>query len=571
MKQIKRSEFLGNVSESAFASEKVNVHEAPVNEFANKTLPHFSSRSNTTLNPYTGTFGNTELSHLIRRTLFGVTKADLTAFSGMTLDQVLTALLTASATPTPPLNAYNDANFTDADIPTGQTWINALGNANSVNANNRRKGSFKFWWIGLMINQERNLTEKMTLFWHNHFATQVNVFGDARYAYKHHAMLRANALGNFKTLTRLVTTDPAMLVYLNGNTNTKNAPNENYGRELQELFTVGKNPQQYTEDDVKAAAKVLTGWKIDSNAITPYFDSNKHDTNDKVFSAFYNNTTITGQSGANGALETDHLIDMVFTSNEAAKTISRKLYRWFVYYVIDTQVETDIIIPMADLITQNNWDIVPALRALLKSEHFFDVLNMGCHIKNPIDHVVGTCRQFNIAFPNSSNLPDQYDGWKIIWGFLYTLTMEPGEPPNVAGWSAYYQEPQFHELWINSDTLPSRNQMTDVLAATNGHTQYGVNLKIDLIAFAQQFSNPGDPNVLIADSAALLSPNDIGATQTAFLKTILLSNQSADYYWTNAWDQYINNPTNTSYKATVETRLRSMYTYLMDMAEYQLI
>ena len=73
---------------------------------------------------------------------------------------------------------------------------------------------------------------------------------------------------------------------------------------------------------------------------------------------------------------------------------------------------------MADLITQNNWDIVPALRALLKSEHFFDVLNMGCHIKNPIDHVVGTCRQFNIAFPNSSNLPDQYDGWKIIWGFL---------------------------------------------------------------------------------------------------------------------------------------------------------
>ncbi len=319
MKQIKRSEFLGNVSESAFASEKVNVHEAPVNEFANKTLPHFSSRSNTTLNPYTGTFGNTELSHLIRRTLFGVTKADLTAFSGMTLDQVLTALLTASATPTPPLNAYNDANFTDADIPTGQTWINALGNANSVNANNRRKGSFKFWWIGLMINQERNLTEKMTLFWHNHFATQVNVFGDARYAYKHHAMLRANALGNFKTLTRLVTTDPAMLVYLNGNTNTKNAPNENYGRELQELFTVGKNPQQYTEDDVKAAAKVLTGWKIDSNAITPYFDSNKHDTNDKVFSAFYNNTTITGQSGANGALETDHLIDMVFTSNEAAK------------------------------------------------------------------------------------------------------------------------------------------------------------------------------------------------------------------------------------------------------------
>ncbi len=571
MKQIKRSEFLGNVSENAFASEKINVKEAPVNEFANKTLPHFSSRATSTLNPYAGTFGTTELSHLLRRTLFGVTKADLAAFSGMTLDQTLTALLTSSPTPQPPLNAYNDANFTDADIPFGQTWVNAPANTNSVNANGRRRGSFKYWWIGQMINQERNLTEKMTLFWHNHFATQATIYGDSRYAYKHNALLRANALGNFKTLTRLVTTDPAMLVYLNGNTNTKNAPNENYGRELQELFTVGKGPDSlYTEDDVKAAAKVLTGWKIDSNTITSFFDSTKHDTNNKQFSAFYNNTVITGQSGANGALETDLLMDMIFQQNEAAKYLCRRLYRWFVYYVIDTQVETDIITPMADLLVQNNWDIVPALRALFKSEHFFDMLNMGCHIKNPVDHTIGTCRQYNIAFPDSANLTNQYNGWRIVWNSLYSLTMDIGDPPSVAGWPAYYQEPQYHELWINSDTLPMRNQITDVLAAINGYTRYGVTLKIDLIAFAQQFPTPADPNLLIADSAALLSSNDIGATQTAFLKTILLSNQNADHYWTDAWGLYINNPTDINYKNTVETRLSSMYIYLMDMAEYQL-
>jgi uncharacterized protein (DUF1800 family) len=141
-----------------------------------------------------------------------------------------------------------------------------------------------------MLNQERNLTEKMTLFWHNHFATQSYIYSDARYAYKHNALLRANAFGNFKALTRAVTTDPAMLNYLNGNTNTKNAPNENYGRELQELFTVGKYPTPwYTEDDVKAAAKALTGWKIDANAITSYFDDTKHDTTDKQFSSFYGN------------------------------------------------------------------------------------------------------------------------------------------------------------------------------------------------------------------------------------------------------------------------------------------
>jgi uncharacterized protein (DUF1800 family) len=574
MKQFKRSEFL-NLATAAFEKDgKLNTsHQPPVNEFANKTLPTFSSRSNTTLAAYSGTFGTAQLSHLLRRTLFGLTKSDLDAFTGQTLDQVLTSLLTPSTAPAPPVNAYNNTNFTDADIPLGQTWVNAPQNTNSVNANGQRKKSFKFWWVGLMLNQERNLTEKMTLFWHNHFATELNIYTDARFAYKHNALLRANALGNFKTLTRLVTTDPAMLSYLNGNTNTKNAPNENYGRELQELFTVGKYPiPHYTEDDVKAAAKVLTGWRIDNNAITSYFDSTKHDdTSDKVFSANYGSTTIAAQSGANGALETDQLIDMIFLQAEAAKNICRKLYRWFVYYVIDTQVETDIITPMADLVVQNNWDIVPALRALLKSEHFFDTLNFGCHIKNPVDHLVGMARQFNLVFPASTDLVNQYKGWKIVADALATLTMDPGDPPSVAGWTAYYQEPQYHEQWINSDTLPSRNQYTDTVASLNGVTQSGVNLKIDHVAFAKQFSNPGDPNQLIADSVALLSPNDIGATQTAFLKTILLSNQAADHYWTDAWNQYISSPGNTTYFTTVDSRLRSMYTYLMDMAEYQLI
>jgi hypothetical protein len=141
----------------------------------------------------------------------------------------------------------------------------------------------------------------------------------------------------------------------------------------------------------------------------------------------------------------------------------------------------------------------------------------------------------------------------------------------VAGWSAYYQEPQFHEQWINSDTLPSRNEYTDALCSLNGVRQSGVTLKIDLIAFAEQFSNPGDPNQLIADSAALLSANDIGPTQTAFLKSILLSGQAQDYYWTTAWTDYANNPTNAGYIAIVESRLRQMYAYMMQLAEYQLM
>jgi hypothetical protein len=149
--------------------------------------------------------------------------------------------------------------------------------------------------------------------------------------------------------------------------------------------------------------------------------------------------------------------------------------------------------------------------------------------------------------------------------------MGPGEPPNVAGFPAYYQEPQFHELWINSDTLPLRNEYTDGLCSQNGIVRNGVTLQIDLLAFTQLLSNPSDPNQLIADVAALLSPNDLGSVQTAFIKSILLSGQLTDSYWTSAWNQYIAAPNNATYKNIVLTRLTSMYSYIMDLAEYQLI
>ena len=565
MKQIKRSEFLG----TAIPDEEKNK-KAPLNQFANKAMPHFDEKSMTGLSQYAGTFGTAQLAHLLRRTLFGVTQADLNYFNSMTLDQVVAALLTQSPTPSPPVNAYNNSNYTDPLVPLGQTWVNAVYGDGTGNALRRR--SLKNWWVGLMLNQDRSISEKMTLFWHNHFATQMASIGDACFCYMHHSLLRANALGNFKTLARAVTTDPGMLIYLNGDTNTAAAPNENYGREFQELFTVGKGPNSlYTQADVEAAAHVLTGWKDVRSTLSSIFNPAKHDTSNKTFSAFYNNTVITGQSGANGALETDQFVDMVFAQTETAKNFCRDLYRFFIYYTIDAQVEANVITPLANIMVQNNYDIVPVLSTLFKSEHFFDINNVGCHIKNPVDHLIGVCRQFNIAFPDASNITNQYKGWSIIANALLTMQMDPGDPPNVAGWPAYYQEPQYHEIWINSVTLPLRNQYTDLFSSLGGLTVSGINLKMDLIAFTQQFSNPGDPNQLIADAAALLSPNDLGSTQTTFLKSILLSGQLADHYWTDAWNQYVGSPGNQTYLTTVLNRLRSMYAYIMELAEYQLI
>ena len=388
---------------------------------------HALMRTSTGLTPYAGTFGTAELVHLLKRTLFGVKKADLEAFKNQTLSQVVATLLTAAPTPAPPINTYNDSTATDPNVPAGQTWVNAPYGDGTINA--RRYVSFKAWWTGLMLNQNRSITEKMALFWHNHFATETVDITDARFVYKHHALLRSLSLGNFKTLVKEVTLDPAMLRYLNGYLNTKTAPDENYARELQELFTLGKGPgSQYTEDDVKAAARVLTGYRTDANTISAYFDPTRHDTGIKQFSSFYGNAVITGKTGAQGAGELDELLNMIFSKDEVSKYLCRKLYRFFVYYDIDEATEANVITPMANIFRQNNYEIKPVLEALFKSEHFFDVLNRGCVIKSPIDFLVGHCREFGVVFPDpASDASSAYLMWDYIRNFATTLQQNLGD------------------------------------------------------------------------------------------------------------------------------------------------
>lgn len=521
------------------------------------------------LNPYSGVFGRAELVHLLKRSGFGAKPTDIQALSGLSLTQVIDRILTLPASaPQAPVNVYNDATYTDPDVPYGQTWVNAPytdGTANSL-----REITFKSWWTGLMLQEEQSCLEKMVLFWHNHFATQIVEIGFARYAYLNNVLIRNRALGNFKTLVKEMTLDPAMLTYLNGRLNTKTAPDENYARELQELFTLGKGPNsQYTEDDVKAAARVLTGYRINAQA-QAYFDATRHDTGNKQFSSFFGNTIIGGKAGAAGATELDELLDMIFANDEVALYICRRIYRYFVYYEIDAAVESNIIAPLAAIFRQNNYEIKPVLAALFASEHFFDPLNRGCVIKSPIELTVGLCREFEVVFPNkTSNVLNAYYMWGYIRSVASNLQQNVGDPPNVAGWPAYYQEPQFYEIWINADTLPKRNQFTDRFIGT-GYTRNGSTILIDPIAFVDALPNPADPNALIDDSLALMYSIPVSQALKDFLKSILLSGQMTDVYWTSAWMDYKNNPSNASFYKIVLTRLQPFYKYLMNLAEYQL-
>ena len=535
-----------------------------------------AGRTSSGLQIYTGPWTRNEIIHLLKRTMFGAKPVDVSYFESKTMIETVDELLNpVDPLPNPPVKDYSTtgALSPDNDVPAGGTWINSINNDGTIQS--LRRSALKKWWIGCQINQDRSIREKMTLFWHNHFSTETADVGNGNMLYNHVNLLRTNCLGNFKQLVRSITIDSAMLIYLNGRFNTLTAPDENYARELQELFTLGKeNNPNYTEADVKAAAKVLTGWQVSSTTVpfASFFTSSRHDSTNKQFSSFFNNTVITGRTGTTaGILELDDLLNMIFNKQvEVSRFIAKKLYRFFVYSEIDATTQTNVIEPLALELRLNNWDIKIAMERLLKSEHFYDVLNQGAQIKSPLDHIIAVCREWNIVFPNSiTEFGDAYGMWNYILAAAANAGQNLGDPPSVAGWPAFYQTPQYYELWVNTDTLPKRNQFTDIMIG-NGYTRNGKKIWIDAVEFTKTLPNPGDPNQLIIDVLAVIFQIELSqASRDQLKKDFLLSGQDLDYYWTNAWNAYIFNPITTNYNI-VNTRLRGLYKYFMNLAEYQL-
>lgn len=570
MGKVNRREFFEEVIAQREAHEQ-NLSldkDQAYQRYVNKEMPKGLQKTTSTLNQYTGGWTIDEAVHLLRRTTFGVSPANVQTLLGMGMSAAVDNILTLPSTaPTPPLNNYNTV-VTDPTIPLGQTWVNAPYDSTTAG---QRNYSFKSWWIGQMLNQNMSIQEKMVLFWHNHFATEVLNVGDARKCYKLNAMFRANALGNFKTITKNVTLDPSMLVYLNGYLNTKTAPDENYGRELQELFTIGKGfTPIYGEDDVKAAAKVLTGWRINNTTVTSYFDSTKHETGNKIFTSYYGNYVVFGQTGSNGANEVDDLLNMIFSKQDVSLHICRKLYRCFVYYDIDSTVEANIIVPLAQILVNNNYNIKPVMETLLKSEHFYDMNSRYCFIRTPMDYLIGMFRTMKVTIPQSLSVDKTYAIWNYIRSYGSALAMDLGDPPNVSGWPSFYQSPDFYEIWINSTTLPKRMSFADMMLNSGFSAGTGTTIKIDVIDFAKSCTTPSDPNILMNFFIRYLLGLPISNTSmTAIKQSQLLSGQTSDYYWTNAWNNYIANP-NTTNTNTVKTRLTNALTELMHLSELHL-
>ncbi len=536
------------------------------------------------LDTYTTALTADTAAHLLRRATVGPTNSEITAFTGLTALQAYQQLLNnVQYNPEPVIHLFENQ-------PTyGQPLNGLIPFENGTNFG--RLQSIRYWWTLLMANQSRpvSLLEKLALFWQNHFVVSSEVVTEYRYIWRYLNLIRNNSLGTFKNFVKEITVDPAMLEYLNGNENIAGAPNENYARELQELFTVGEKDfngnANYTEDDVKEAARVLTGWKNNnywwdgSVGITSEFQLNKHDTGNKTFSSNYGNTVVTGNNTANaGNIELEALVNMLLAHNETAKFICRKLYRWYVNPNVTAAIETNVIIPLANFFKSagNNFAIEPVIKKLLTSDVFFDISNRGAIIKSPIELIIGSFRHFNLAPPLSTANPTGAEKYcNYIWWNTLTMQMHVLSQSSVFGYEPYYLTSR-SKGWLSSATLANRYSFADTLVWPWLQIAPNYMLGLDLVGWATNlqpnFSDvAGTPAITTEQVFVSFTQNlfvfKLTPNQKNFLIDTIMMQGIPRASWIFEWNRYRTTPGNIDNYNGVRWRLTLLMRYMLRMAE----
>lgn len=523
------------------------------------------------LTPYSGSWTSAEAAHLLRRTMFGATLSQIQQAVTDGMNTTVAQLMTLP-TMSPPLAYHPD----EAVTPFGSTWVNDVYPASNPSAtDNARKFSLGAWMMQRLNQPTVSIQEKMALFWVNHFGVEAT--SEAKASYLLNEKYRTQCLGNFKQLVKDVTIDVQMLLFLNGATNNLYAPNENYSRELLELFTVGKGPQtgpgdytNYNESDIAAGAKILTGWIVQDlmsttvSAPSSSFYPILHDTTTKTLSAHFGSATINDAQ----ALEYSNYLDIIFAQPDMAKHICRKIYRWFVNYDLTTTVESTVISDMAATLTSNNFDIQPVMEELLKSEHFYDVSVRGAIIRNPLEVIFS---MFNATgtVPNI-DLDTNYQMYINLYSLAQVMGMEYFHPPSVGGWTAYYQAPSFSKLWANSSLLKLRFDIGSLFTVTPGLSVNGSYLKLDCLNYLDNLSNPSNAQQVIDDTVLVFTPKGMSATDKLILKSILTNGQP-DFEWTLQYNDYQSDPGNTTYSSPVRQRIEFVLYRLFNMPQFQTI
>lgn len=583
-----------------------------------------------------GPLGYKRAAHLLHRATFGPTKLQIDSFATLTAGQAV-ALLFQQPLPDPVL---------PIDPETGTEWV-LSGTTDANSGDSDLQEFFKGWFIGQMLGigvapanyLAYSTREKIVFFLHTVLTAIQSKIDDSRSLYFQNQLFRKFAfdktLGagyNFKELTKKISIDNAMLRLLDGNLNVNGGVNENYGRELLELYSIGRGLEgtlppatvpgdyfNFKEQDVRAAAQVLSGWELDTTFSTvdttvdldlngtiklprgkvrgSATNANAHDNSVKQFSERFGNATVQPNplllSGSNATEasaqdEISQLIELIYSKPETARNFCRRIYRFFVYHEITQTIDDTIIAELANTFVASGYKIQPVLENLFQSQHFYDAAAgvsddaFGGIIKSPLDLMVGTFRIFNIQLPDPiASAESYYEKTGELIRSLEQMGMHFYQPFDVAGYDAYHQYPIYHRSWISTNYLTQRYDFIRQLVSEN---QMPGALSVDVVAFVQtNISNAtaSDARSLIIELAKYFLPqaenltfdpaldDNAGLTAermnyflTAFLKSPQLD-ADPEAAWTFRW----NNPVDME---VVRRQLENLFNALLQSPEYQL-
>lgn len=439
-----------------------------------------------------------KVQHLFRRIGFGVSSNLIQSYLSQNpdeiIDNIISDVLNMEISDPPEWSDYNIFSY----------YTNNAFDFELLIAHFRE---YQLSWTKEMFDFDKAVREKLTLFWSNHFTTIFSEYECTPSMYQYHKLLQERSFGNFKSFVYEMGLNPAMLLFLDGASNVKEDTNENYARELFELYTLGQNIG-YTQQDIEETARALTGWTTD-NCVDVYFNEDEFDEGSK---------TIFGKTGNWGY---DDLINILFEerATEIAQFICTKLYK---FYVSD-EVDTQIIDELANIFINENWEIAPVLRTLWKSEHFFNEAVYGNKIKSPAEIMIGFLKEidFEMQEENFEVIPDvlAYSGQSLF------------NPPDVAGWKG-------NRDWIDNNTLTQRWEILTVIAFSifNEHPEHYQNFVTNIV------SSDNDPVIIVQEVVDYFLPNGFNNIEeyqvaTTVFKAGIPENYFENGYWNLNWEQ----------------------------------
>jgi hypothetical protein len=380
----------------------------------------------TALYPFEGPLNERSAAHLLRRAGFGGTPDEIARYASMPVNDAVASLVHyPQAGAQPPNDLYSPTTTLQQY---GQGGLKSLGTMNRKTLNNEivreERGSalsLQVWWLDRMLTSPAPLQEKMALFFHGHYTSTVVRKGISPVMiYNQNQLFRQSALGNLRELTRNVAKDPAMLRYLDNDKNSVSSNNENFARELMELFTLGVD--HYSEDDVRNSARAWTGWRCNKFNEQATFVPAMHDDSSKTF------------LGQTGNFTGDDIVNIIFAQPQCAKFFAAALLNAFVY----NDPEPQLVDGLAAVIRKNDYNLAPVMSTLFRSQVFYSQRAYRALVKSPVEFVVGVYKTLGIPKIDGTVLPVLKQTGQILF-----------YPPNVAGWPG-------GSNWITSDTMIAR-------------------------------------------------------------------------------------------------------------------